>query len=75
LRAELPSATPDPQIPQISEPPAAAGIAHQICGPKAGRSRLPACISNAGLAVLVRDLVEPETFEVLFGPWREVMHH
>ena len=54
---------------------AAAGIAHQICGPKAGRSRLPACISNAGLAVLVRDLVEPETFEVLFGPWREVMHH
>ncbi len=38
-------------------------------------SRIPACISNAGLAVLVRDLIEPETFETLFGPWREVMHH
>ncbi len=38
-------------------------------------SRLAACVSNAGLAVLVRDLVESETFETLFGPWREVMHH
>ena len=54
---------------------AVAVIAHRLCGPKAGRSRLPACVSNAGLAVLVRDLVEPETFELLFGPWREVMHH
>ena len=54
---------------------AVAVIAHRLCGSKAGRSRLPACISNAGLAVLVRDLVEPETFEMLFGPWREVMHH
>jgi hypothetical protein len=54
---------------------AVAVIGHRLCGPKAGRSRLPACISNAGLAVLVRDLVEPETFEMLFGPWREVMHH
>jgi hypothetical protein len=44
-------------------------------GATGGRSRLPAVISNAGLAVLVRDLVEPETFETLFGPWREVMHH
>jgi len=54
---------------------AVADIVHGLCGPKAGRSRLPACISNAALAVLVRDLVEPETFEKLFGPWREVMHH
>lgn len=54
---------------------AVAVIGHRLCGSKAGRSRLPACISNAGLAVLVRDLVEPETFEMLFGPWREVMHH
>lgn len=54
---------------------AVAVVAHRLIGPKAGRSRLPACISNAGLAVLVRDLVEPEDFEILFGPWREVMHH
>jgi hypothetical protein len=54
---------------------AVAVVAHRMLGPKAGRSRLPACISNAGLAVLVRDLVEPEDFEILFGPWREVMHH
>ncbi len=38
-------------------------------------SRLPACISNAGLAFLLRDLIEPETFEMLAGPWLEVMHH
>jgi hypothetical protein len=34
-----------------------------------------ACVANAGLAVLVRDLIDTETFEVLFGPSREVMHH
>jgi hypothetical protein len=39
------------------------------------QSVLSACIANAGLAVLVRDLIDPETFEVLFGPWREAMHH
>jgi hypothetical protein len=33
-------------------------------------SRVAACIANAGLAVL-----EPETFETLFSPWRQVMHH
>jgi hypothetical protein len=54
---------------------AVAGILPRLEGPKTGRSRLRACISNAGLAVLARDLVEPETFETLFGPWREVMHH
>jgi hypothetical protein len=54
---------------------AVAAIAHRFAGGKVGRSRLPAVISNAGLAVLVRDLVEPEVFEILFGPWREVMHH
>jgi hypothetical protein len=48
-------------------------IVVQIAGANAGRSRLPACISNAGLAILVRDLVEPEVFEALCGPWREVM--
>ena len=42
---------------------------------KRNRSLLSACISNAGLAVLTRDLLDDETFEVLFGPWREVMHH
>ena len=52
---------------------AVAVIVAQRLGPKAGRSRLPACISNAGLALLVRDLIEPETFEPLTGPWREVM--
>jgi hypothetical protein len=54
---------------------AVAEIVTRVAGPKAGRSRLPACILNAGLAVLVRDLVEPEVFETLFSPWREVMHH
>ena len=54
---------------------AVAAIALRIEGSKAGHSRLRACISNAGLAVLVRDLVEPEAFATLFGPWREVMHH
>ena len=39
------------------------------------QSVLSACIANAGLAVLVRDLIDPETFRVLFGPWREAMHH
>jgi hypothetical protein len=52
-----------------------ADVVHAIVGPRAGRSLLPACISNAGLAVLVRDLLEPEVFETLYGPWREVMHH
>jgi hypothetical protein len=42
---------------------------------KKTRSLLSACVSNAGLAVLTRDLISPETFDVLFGPWREVMHH
>jgi hypothetical protein len=54
---------------------AVTAIVLRVAGPKAGRSRLRACISNAGLAVLVRDLIEPEAFETLFGPWREVMHH
>lgn len=54
---------------------AVAAIVQRLAGGKVGRSRLPACISNAGLAVLVRDLLEPEDFEALFGPWREVMHH
>ena len=50
-----------------------AEIVLRIGGAKAGRSRLPACISNAGLALLVRDLIEPEAFETLFGAWRGVM--
>lgn len=54
---------------------AVAAIVLRVAGPKAGRSRLRTCISNAGLAVLARDLIEPEAFETLFGPWREVMHH
>jgi hypothetical protein len=52
---------------------AVAAIVTSVVGAKAGRSRLPACISNAGLALLVRDLIEPEAFEALIGPWREVM--
>jgi len=46
-------------------------------GRSGARSRavLSVCVANAGLAVLVRDLIEPETFDALFGPWREVMHH
>ena len=52
---------------------AVAAIVTSVVGAKAGRSRLPACISSAGLALLVRDLIEPEVFETLIGPWREVM--
>jgi hypothetical protein len=52
---------------------AVAEIVLRVGGAKAGRSRLPACISNAGLALLVRDLIEPEACETLLGPWREVM--
>jgi len=52
---------------------AVAAIVTSVVGAKAGRSRLPACVSNAGLALLVRDLIEPEVFERLIGPWREVM--
>jgi len=53
---------------------AVAVIVLRVAGPKAGRSRLRTCVSNAGLAVLVRDLIEPEVFAALIGPWREVMH-
>ena len=52
---------------------AVAAIVTQRRRTEGGRSRLPACISNAGLALLVRDLIEPEAFETLIGPWREVM--
>jgi len=52
-------------------------VAAIVRGRSGARSRatLFACIGNAGLAVLVRDLVDQETFDVLFGPWREIMHH
>jgi hypothetical protein len=43
-------------------------------GAKAHGSRLLTCVTNAGLAVLVRDLIETETFETLHGPWGVVMH-
>ena len=36
---------------------------------------IAAGIEGAGLAVLTRDLLDGETFEFLFGPWRTVMHH
>jgi hypothetical protein len=35
---------------------------------------LAACVAAAGLAALVRDLVDTETFEQLIGPWRAAMH-
>lgn len=53
---------------------AVVAIVHVRPGRKVG-GFLAASISNAGLAVLVRDLIESETFETLYGPWREVMHH
>ena len=43
--------------------------------PTAGQTLGGARIGNACLAVLVRDLIDQETFDVLFGPWREIMHH
>lgn len=30
-----------------------------------------AAVANAGLALLVRDLIQPEAFDALSGPWRE----
>ena len=36
--------------------------------------RLVACGTSAGLAILVRDIVDPDTFATLTGPWRAVMH-
>lgn len=42
-------------------------------GSRARRARVRACISNAGLAVLAGDLLEPEAFATLVGPWREVV--
>jgi hypothetical protein len=33
------------------------------------------CVFNACLAVLARDLIDNESFEMLYGPWREVVHH
>ncbi len=53
---------------------AVVAIVLRVAGPKAGNARLRVCIANAGLAVLVRDLIEPEVFAALIGPWREVMH-
>jgi hypothetical protein len=52
-------------------------VAAIVRGRSGARSRaiLFACIGNAGLAVLVRDCIGQETFDVLFGPWREIMHH
>jgi hypothetical protein len=52
-------------------------VAAIVRGRSGARSRaiLIACIGNAGLAVLVRDCIDQETFDVLFGPWREIMHH
>ncbi|MFH0751579.1 MAG: hypothetical protein V2B17_07055, partial [Chloroflexota bacterium] len=53
---------------------AVAAIMPGAGGQRARQARLRACISNAGLALLVRDLIEPEVFTTLSGPWREVMH-
>jgi hypothetical protein len=36
---------------------------------------LAACLTDAGLALLVRDLIAPEVFDQLHGPWLAVMHH
>lgn len=47
-----------------------------LVGADGRRSRMASAgVAGACLAVLVRDLVEPEVFETLHGPWREVMHH
>ncbi len=35
---------------------------------------LAACVAAAGLALLVRDLIDQDTFEQLSAPWRAVMH-
>jgi hypothetical protein len=37
------------------------------------RSRLQAAVGAAAIALVVRDLIEPRTFEALHGPWATVM--
>jgi hypothetical protein len=45
--------------------------------PKAGQPLGGARASGtpAWRSVLVRDLIDQQSFDVLFGPWREIMHH
>jgi hypothetical protein len=38
------------------------------------RRRLTIGVQGAALAIVVRDLVEPETVQNLSGPWSAVMH-
>jgi hypothetical protein len=37
------------------------------------RTRLAACVGAAAIALAVQDLVEPETFQTLRGPWASVV--
>jgi hypothetical protein len=41
---------------------------------RATRRRLEAAVGSAALALVVRDLVSPETAQALRGPWSTVMH-
>jgi hypothetical protein len=43
------------------------------CAPKDLPQEARLAIMNAAGAVAVRDLIEPQDFEELYGPWREVM--
>jgi hypothetical protein len=51
-------------------------VAKLASGPAWHRRRLGAtAVAAAGLAVLARDLLDPDQFEILFRPWQTVMHH
>ncbi len=41
----------------------------------AGRQHLVRAVANAALALLARDLIPDESFDALYGPWRDVLHH
>jgi len=53
---------------------AGAGVLMLYESGRIARRRLAACMEAAALAMVVRDLVTPETAQALRGPWSTVMH-
>lgn len=51
---------------------AGAGVLLFVENGLVARARLAACVGAAATALAVRDLIAPETFETLYGPWASV---
>ncbi len=51
-----------------------AGVLFLYESGRVARRRLTACVEGAALALVVGDLVPPETAQALSGPWSTVMH-